>query len=348
MQSNVAGPGLKLLSLVIPTLDIDLENGMRAELCEWAKNPSSEEAKRGLGDPRNLIYVTNTILSHIGLMEKMDISYSKLGIHLQSSRSIYEAYSSSGLSKSNKKSLKHRIENQVLCGFLQRSERPAEEGGADKHTLPTEAKQQYISSYENGLSSGARRKASIAASTTDKPEDSSRVRDSLWRKLKLAASKLQLVPEEHNGPASSLKKKVESMQGIVVAHLWVLMIYTEGKPKMNSPGRFEKASDSSPIEAPDADEKRCPTEGNWTVITAFPERWNAAITPSLQSTIVNALSLKTPTRVGPEGLDVGDFIQQMLTECVNFIEKTIILSEPVMYSIVFGDAIARLVSVISS
>jgi hypothetical protein len=348
---------LKLLSLVVPTLDIDLENDTRATFCKKVKDLSSEEAKKAPSDENTLTPGDIELLSHIGVMDEMSRSYSKLGIHLHSPRSIYEPHGSSGLSKSNKDSLNRRIENQVLCKHLQISEVPDEDGGADD-TLPSDVKQQNNSSYQNERSNLARRRSSAATSIHDRVEDFSRIRDLKRESL------LQPVPEEQNelpnqaagqGPstveptsqqhkevqASSSQKKAESklkekLQGIVTAQLWVLMIYVDGKPERHNSGPSERLS---------PDENGTSMEGSWTVVTAFPDRWDTAINPSLQSRIRNALY---PIRVGLEEAKVTELIEQILSVCVNFIEETIHLSKPVMYSNVFAAAIAGLVSFINS
>jgi hypothetical protein len=144
-------------------------------------------------------------------------------------------------------------------------------------------------------------------------------------------------------PASYPKGKAESMlHGIVIAQLWVLMIYVEGRSEKHSSGGSKKPSLG---ENSGADEEADTIEGKWTVITAFPERWDPAIVPSLQSTIRNSLFHR---RVGLEETNVTQLIEQILFSCVNFTEETIVLGEPVTYSNVFAAAIARLVSFINS
>jgi hypothetical protein len=175
---------------------------------------------------------------------------------------------------------------------------------------------------------------------------------------------MQPVPEEQNEPpkqaagqgastieptsgqhkvvqASSSEKKAESklkekLQGIVTAQLWILMIYVDGKLERHNSGPLERLS---------PDENGTSMEGSWTVVTAFPDRWDTAINPSLQSRIRNALY---HIRVGLEEAKVTELIEKMLSVCVNFMEETIHLSKPVMYSNIFAAAIAGLVSYINS
>lgn len=309
----------------MPTLDVDLENGKRTEL--------SKIAKTDLDDRKTPAQDDNTLLLNIRRMDEMSDSYKKQGIHLQFPRSIYEPYSSSGLSSSNMESLRHRIKNQVLCNYLQRSEEPDETGSSGQESRPSDAIQQDISSNQNNLPSRTRRKVSTAKSIPKNIDDPN---NQDFRK----AGILQPPPEQHNNPPNQASRKLFRLdrqqrtvapasspeqnlrksipQGVVISQLWVLMIFVKGE----SEDIFE---------------------GKWTVITAFPDRWNTDIVPTLLSRIQNAFH---PIEVVLEKAKVTEVVKEMLFVCINFIEETFYLGMPVTYSNAFAASIARLVSFI--
>jgi hypothetical protein len=122
--------------------------------------------------------------------------------------------------------------------------------------------------------------------------------------------------------------------GIVTAQLWVLMIYVGSKADKNSSEQSEGTNIvGNPIDSSIGE--------NWTVITAFPERWNPDRVPSLQNRIRSALN---PMRVGLEDATVTGLIMQVLSTSVNFFEQTCYLGrQSTKQNNVFAAAIAKIV-----
>ncbi len=303
----------------MPTLDIELEDGARTMLGGQASSEVSKLEETGKNDKEDRTHGDHDLLLHVQRMDEVNTSYSKLGIQLQSPCSIYEPHSSSGLSKFISGGLERRIMKQVLFDYLQSSKDQIANRGASKKILP------------HALSSQNRRKSSNA-SNIDGSHGRDR-RESLFQPSSLRQNEpgsraeqveLASVLDSHQhrvAPASSIERKAGNSrpQGIVIAQLWMLMIYVEGPPSPES------------------------KEGKWIIITAFPERWNPGIAPTFLITMKNALY---PMMRGLKVATVEKFVKQILDECVNFVEETFDLSRHVTYSNVFATKIARIVSTI--
>jgi hypothetical protein len=110
---------LKLLSLVMPTLDVDFENDARTKLFERAK---------GLPNPTTTAYDDDKeVLQSVQQMGDMLNSYNSQKNDLYRPRSLYVPYNSTV--DSNIDNLNRRIKNQVLCIYL---------SSQLNHTLPVD------------------------------------------------------------------------------------------------------------------------------------------------------------------------------------------------------------------
>ena len=243
-------PGLKLLSLVMPTLDVDFDNGTKTKLrervaqeeCKTKPEEGKTKPEEGKTKPEEgkakpeegkmkpeegktkpeegktkPVEDDNELLGRVRRMNEMKTSYAKQKVHLHFPRSLYVPYSSTGHSDAEK--LDDRIKNQALCRYLQRPEKLGETSRATKQNVTSNTGQQYTSSHQNAPSSQAYYELSTVQPLSERQNDPP-------TQANRRGSTVKPNPQKQGVAVASSR-----LQGIIIPELWVLLIFMEGKQR---------------------------------------------------------------------------------------------------------------------
>jgi hypothetical protein len=202
-------PGLKLLSLVMPTLDVDFHNGTKATLRERAAQ--EQDKTKPVED----------VVGRVRRMDKMKHSYAELKVQLRFPRSLYVPYSTTG--HYNAAKLDERIKDQALCRYLW----PDETSGPTKQNVTSNTSQQYTSPNQNGPSSQAHHGLPTVQPLPE--QHNNPPTQATWRKRTVKPN-----PYKQRGavaPPPQREQNEPYRQGIIIPELWLLLIMTGSKQR---------------------------------------------------------------------------------------------------------------------
>jgi hypothetical protein len=201
---SVADDSLNMLSLVVPTLDVDFENDTKTKLCG--------ETRMTLGQRKGVVEYDDISLQHIQHMKEMTT-------YLHASRSLY---SSTG--GSDELRLSHRVQQQVLCLHLRKLGAPKDTHSVPRQRVSDGALQQSSFTYANYPSSRTNRGMSKI-----QPSSEQHNQTSVKALRRDSTTHTNFQNQEFLASSSQPDTTKSMLRGIVIPQLWMLIIFTKGK-----------------------------------------------------------------------------------------------------------------------